>query len=473
MATKPQASVDRVRASNGNAYNATTNPGGLAQGGHRPNFVPDLNAVADIGEWTADLAEEAAGSAGAAAGSATAAAGSAGAASTSAGAAAGSVQAAADQVALAAAQAQRLAGTSTTSNTSTVASKTFTTQADKAFEVGSFVMIQSRGTLNRWMFGRVTAYSGTSLTVAVEAIGTTTSAGTDWDIRVAGARGAQGDQGPQGTNRIIPEARTSNTALTVVDNAKFLDCTGTFTQTFVAAATLGAGWQATIHSNTGTITLDPNGSEQIDGATTLAVGPGETRQVICTGTAFITVLVDAPVPAAGLVFISQQTVSSAVASVSFVGITNAYDEYLIEFQNVVPTTDVTFFRAQTSSNGGAGYDQAAGDYFNQQTNLEGSVSANRFVAEAFYIATGIGLSNVALYGGVSGRLRLIRPSSTSEYTHMNAELQHVPQNNLGAVSGAILKSVRCVAAKVDAIRFFMSSGTIASGTFKLYGLRKS
>lgn len=58
MATEPTASLQRIRDANGNAYDETTNPGGLAQGGHRQNFVPDLNAAADVGEWAADLAEE-------------------------------------------------------------------------------------------------------------------------------------------------------------------------------------------------------------------------------------------------------------------------------------------------------------------------------------------------------------------------------------------------------------------------------
>lgn len=59
MATKPTAALQRIRDANGNAYDEVTNPGGLAQGGHRQNFVPDLQATADVSEWTADLAEEA------------------------------------------------------------------------------------------------------------------------------------------------------------------------------------------------------------------------------------------------------------------------------------------------------------------------------------------------------------------------------------------------------------------------------
>jgi len=58
MATKPTAAIDRIRAANGDAYDATNNPGGLAQGGHRQNFVPDLNAVVDIGLYVEALSDE-------------------------------------------------------------------------------------------------------------------------------------------------------------------------------------------------------------------------------------------------------------------------------------------------------------------------------------------------------------------------------------------------------------------------------
>lgn len=60
MATKPTAAVDRINAANGNAYDASTNPGGLAQGGHRQNFVPDLQAAVAVAQWSADSAAEAA-----------------------------------------------------------------------------------------------------------------------------------------------------------------------------------------------------------------------------------------------------------------------------------------------------------------------------------------------------------------------------------------------------------------------------
>lgn len=88
-------------------------------------------------------------------------------------------------------------------------------------------------------------------------------------------------------------ARTSNTMLGAADRAALIDITsGTFSQTFDAAATLTAGWWCWVrNSGTGTITLDPSGAELIDGAATLALAPGFAVLVTCSGTAFTTLLV--------------------------------------------------------------------------------------------------------------------------------------------------------------------------------------
>lgn len=89
-------------------------------------------------------------------------------------------------------------------------------------------------------------------------------------------------------HRIGYTARTSNTQLTAADNGKLIDITsGTFTQTLDAAATLGNGWFCYLrNSGTGTITVDPNASETIDGVASGTLLSGMTIMVICYGSAF-------------------------------------------------------------------------------------------------------------------------------------------------------------------------------------------
>ena len=94
------------------------------------------------------------------------------------------------------------------------------------------------------------------------------------------------------TPTIVRSARTSNTILVTADASTLIDITsGTFSQTFTAATTLGSGWFCYIrNSGTGDITLDPNGSETIDGLTSYIMYPQECRLVQCTGTAFTSVV---------------------------------------------------------------------------------------------------------------------------------------------------------------------------------------
>lgn len=94
-------------------------------------------------------------------------------------------------------------------------------------------------------------------------------------------------------NTLTRSARTSNTILAGADNATFIDITsGTFSQTFTAAATLANSWYCYIrNSGTGDITVDPNGAELIDGVASYVMLPNECRLVICDGVGFYTQII--------------------------------------------------------------------------------------------------------------------------------------------------------------------------------------
>lgn len=79
-------------------------------------------------------------------------------------------------------------------------------------------------------------------------------------------------------------------AYTVVagDLGTVINCTAnTFTVSLTAAATLGAGFHCWVWNTSNTsshvITIDPNGSETIDGATTLLLRRGEGCRIVCDG----------------------------------------------------------------------------------------------------------------------------------------------------------------------------------------------
>jgi hypothetical protein len=84
-------------------------------------------------------------------------------------------------------------------------------------------------------------------------------------------------------------------AYTIVagDNGKIINCTsGSFTVSLTAAATLGAGFNCWIWNTSTTtahqISIDPNGSEQIDGlASNFVLTPSQKIRLVCTGTGWV------------------------------------------------------------------------------------------------------------------------------------------------------------------------------------------
>jgi hypothetical protein len=82
-------------------------------------------------------------------------------------------------------------------------------------------------------------------------------------------------------------SRSTNTILAGSDLGKTFLASSSFTQTLTAAATLGDGWWVDyVNVGTGSITLDPNGAETINGQTTLALRSGESATLYCNGASF-------------------------------------------------------------------------------------------------------------------------------------------------------------------------------------------
>lgn len=115
-------------------------------------------------------------------------------------------------------------------------------------------------------------------------------------------------------------ARASNTMLDASDVGKTFIATSTFTQTLDAAATLADGWHVWYRNDgAGIITIDPNASENIDGATTMQLFPGEAVRIACDGSGFKTTSGPRPSFKAGSFTrdISTASGSQAVTGVGF------------------------------------------------------------------------------------------------------------------------------------------------------------
>ena len=236
---------------NGNTYNDTSTPPlNMGNGGHRANMFPMLS------DAVVDLAAKQSASA------------------ASAAAALVSQNAAAASAATAVSAATGFVGTSTTSLLIAVASKVFTTQAGEMYTAGIWVQATSAANNANWMYGQVTSYTGTTLTVDVQVIG---GSGTyaDWNISLAGARGAAGAGVPANLTLTNP----ATAATVTIASGSSLITAGAYSVTLTATATTDVTLPA------GTVTLAQLGANVFTGQQTF-VETMDTVHTITDGAAF-------------------------------------------------------------------------------------------------------------------------------------------------------------------------------------------
>lgn len=108
-----------------------------------------------------------------------------------------------------------------------------------------------------------------------------TTDGTDTSWATAGG----------GSSTLTIQNKTGAYTVVAGDLGTIINCTsGTFTVALGAAATLGVGFNCWIwNTGDGTVTIDPSGSETIDGTgTTYILRPRAGVQIVCNGTSWIT-----------------------------------------------------------------------------------------------------------------------------------------------------------------------------------------
>jgi hypothetical protein len=256
-------------------------------------------------------------------------------------------------------------------------------------------------------------------------------------------------------------AKSSGYTVVAGDGGVTIRATAALTLSLTAAATLGANFMFDVvnaASSNGVVTIDPNGSETINGALTLKIFPGERATIVCDGSNW------SAFGLSPLVLLSQQSVASA-SSVSFVSLfDDAFSSFEVRARGVLGSTtaDLT---AQVSTNAGSSYFSGSTDYKLNYVLMDqgGSLSG-----------ASIDSSNISLCQISSGSLA----SFEMELFDLTSAALHktTQQRQAGASSGGLrfmMSSARLIGANtsvVNAIRFAPSNGTI-SGTFNLYGRR--
>lgn len=100
-----------------------------------------------------------------------------------------------------------------------------------------------------------------------------------------------------------PVIKSATYTTVAADHLKTIDCSGTFTLTLGAVATMGAGYIVTIkNSGTGVITVDGDGAETIDGALTVVLDPSQSIGVqVSSGASEYIILNDGRLESVGTV----------------------------------------------------------------------------------------------------------------------------------------------------------------------------
>lgn len=166
--------------------------------------------------------------------------------------------------------------------------------------------------------------------------------------------------------------------------------------------------------------------------------------------------------------VSSATASSS-ASIDFTGLSSTYHAYKIIITGWVPATDASFPYMRTSTDNGSTWDSGASDY-NWFFDLVVPTTSPTITRVGDNADSQIRLGGT-LGTGVNEEqcweITLFNPSD-AVYAKVIGHGHTI--NDDGVVRFTQFCGTRLTAADVDAIQFFCSSGNIASGEFRLYGL---
>lgn len=319
---------------------------------------------------------------------------------------------------------------STTSLSIGSGSKTFAVAAGLPLGVGQYIIATSNANpTTHSMNGQVTAYSGTSLTITVDAfLGSGSRA--DWTIRNSGPRGATGATGPAGAGS--------------GDMLKSENLSGLSNYT-TARSNLGLGTAATAT------------------ATSFATA--------AQGAKADTALQPSDITDIGAFVLLETYTPSASSSVDITSILSAtYDDYMIIVSDLAPSVDNSPLILRTSVDDGTNWDSAGASY------AHGSGYAN---------STGGGMSNDGSTSDTSIKIANAVGNASQEDVscvihalNVNSTTKYKKFTWTGCVTTAtgtfysVMGSGRRIStAAINALQLKFTSGNI-TGTIKIYGIKK-
>ena len=256
-------------------------------------------------------------------------------------------------------------------------------------------------------------------------------------------------------------AKSGSYTTTTSDHTRLIQVTGSNTITLLAAATAGAGYSVTVkNSGTGLVTVSRDGTDTINGATSVTLAAGHAIQFVVNaagdGYNFLSFGRDGTVP------LSSQTASTSATLDFALDLTN-YARHVIHIDNLKPATDGAELWGRVSSDGvtyaSSAYRWSRHNLTDAATEgLAGDASDAKFLmANAVGNQDGEQVSGTIEIASVSGMGVRVSWRLSGE----NAAGSYYMINGMGAY----------VAAASTYFRLLFSSGNIASGTVRMYAFK--
>lgn len=233
------------------------------------------------------------------------------------------------------------------------------------------------------------------------------------------------------------------------------------TLAFDAAANLGADWYVDVVAFDVPVTLAPDGSETVDGQSSVLVPPYRSCRVWCTGSVLRTNLARGEWEAIG----EPVRFTSAQAAVEWTGLG---DFIQLEVGGYVrPATDSVSIGLQFSS--GGSWVAASNSYERQSVYSNGSSAGQALSNETMIWFTQADVGNASGSEGAAFNIFLNRFNVSDRDTWAHGTFQMV--NVSGAGRNGALAGRRRASEAQDGLRVIASSGDLAEGYLMLRGMR--
>lgn len=174
----------------------------------------------------------------------------------------------------------------------------------------------------------------------------------------------------------------------------------------------------------------------------------------------------------GQVWLATLTANNDPTLSDITNITSTYSNYLIVFENLVPSTDGVLPGIRLAIAGTfqtANYSWGAISVDNAGTpNGDANASTDRI-----YLSNSA-VENTAANGGVSGFLILSNPAGTSHWKRVTGQCSSAVSTAASViVTDVITGAYNGAVSAINGIRFLFDSGNIATGKMHIYGIRTS